>query len=179
VVVVVSAACSSSPSGSGAAEHLAGEEPSGATAITVTSDAFGDGGAIPEKYSCDGQNVSPPLAWSGVPEGAAELALVVDDPDAPGGTFVHWVLFGIDPATTNLDEADVPAGARQAKNSSGDAEYKGPCPPGGDGAHHYRFTVYALDTQLEAADGSAASEVLDAIGGAIAGRGTLTGTFQR
>lgn len=175
--VLLSGGCSSSPAGSGAAEKLAAREVG--AGITVTSPAFAEGAPIPVRFSCDGDDRSPPLAWRGVPDTTTELALVVDDPDAPGGTYVHWVLFGLDPSLGGLDEATVPAGARQATNSAHHARYAGPCPPRGNRAHRYRFTLYALDGRIGAGDGAGAGDVLDAIGGAAIAKGTLTGTFDR
>lgn len=175
--ILVFASCASSPSGSGDAEKLAAQDVE--ASISVASPAFDQDAPIPPKFSCDGDDVSPPLSWDGVPDAAVELALVVDDTDASGGTYVHWVLFGLDPSTTELEEGQVPAGARQANNSAGDARYKGPCPPGGDDAHHYRFTVYALDEQIVADDGASPGDVLSAVAGAAIAKGTLTGTFDR
>jgi hypothetical protein len=146
--------------------------------ITVSSAAFADGAAIPERFTCAGENVSPPLRWSGVPEGTAGVALVVDDPDAPRGTFVHWVVVGLDPATEGLDEGAVPAGARQLPNSAGDAAWTGPCPPGG-AAHHYRFTVYALAREPEVAGDPDPGAAVEAIEAAATARGRLVGTFSR
>lgn len=173
--LLVAASCSSSPSGSGAAADLAGRDVD--AGITVTSTAFGEGEPIPVAFTCDGDDRSPPLAWHGVPDGAADLALVVDDPDAPGGTYVHWVAVGIDPASTGADEAAVPPGGRQVANSAGHARYDGPCPPGRDGAHRYRFTLYALDRAVGADAGL--DDTLAAIGRAAIAKGTLTGTFDR
>ena len=110
-----------------------------------------------------------------MPDDAAELALVMDDPDAPRGTFTHWILFGLAASTTSLDEATIPDGARQARNSSGDAQYFGPCPP--SGTHHYRFTVYALDDSLDLADGAGTTEALHAIADHAIAQGRLVGTF--
>ncbi len=166
-----------SPSGSGHAEDLAAQ-PLDAV-ITVTSSAFADGAAIPTEFSCDGDDVSPPLAWKGVPDDAVELALVVDDPDARNGPYVHWVLFGLDPSVSGLEQGEVPDGASQAKNSAGDAAYKGPCPPGGDDAHRYRFTVYALEEGISLDDGADTGDALDAVSEAATAKGTLTGTFDR
>jgi Raf kinase inhibitor-like YbhB/YbcL family protein len=165
------------PAGSGGAEDLA-DQPLDAV-ITVRSPAFDDGAPIPAEFSCDGDDVSPPLSWEGVPADAVELALVVDDPDARDGPYVHWVLFGLDPASSGLDKAEVPAGARQAKNSAGGAEYKGPCPPGGDEAHTYRFTVYALGEGITVGDGAGTGDALAAVSDAAVAKGTLTGTFER
>jgi Raf kinase inhibitor-like YbhB/YbcL family protein len=146
--------------------------------ITVSSPAFKAGAAIPERFTCEGENVSPPLAWSGVAAGTAEVALVVDDPDAPRGTYVHWVLVGLGPATAGLAEGAVPAGARQLPNSAGDAAWTGPCPPGGP-AHHYRFTVYALRQEPEVADDADPETSVGAIEAAATARGRLVGTFGR
>lgn len=144
-------------------------------AIEVTSSAFAADEEIPVVHSCAGQNISPPLDWTGVPDEASELALVVDDPDAPRGTFTHWILFGLPPSTSSLDEDAVPAGAKQAKNSAGRAEYMGPCPP--SGTHHYRFTVYALDNSLQLADGAATDQALGAISEHAIAQGRLVGLF--
>jgi Raf kinase inhibitor-like YbhB/YbcL family protein len=146
--------------------------------ITVSSPAFRAGEAIPRRFTCAGENVSPPLAWSGVPAGTVEVALVVDDPDAPGGTYVHWLVVGIDPARTELAEGALPAGARQGRNSAGKAAYSGPCPPGGP-PHHYRFTVYALKSKPEVGSDTSPEDAVAAIEAAATTRGRLVGTFGR
>jgi Raf kinase inhibitor-like YbhB/YbcL family protein len=174
-VVVLSASCASHPAGSGAADALA-EQPVDPV-ITVMSDAFGEGEPIPPEFTCDAEETSPPLSWAGVPDDAVELAVVVDDPDARGGTYVHWILFGLQPSVTELGPSEVPAGARQAKNSAGDARYKGPCPPGG--RHQYRFSVYALGEPTGSADGADPGEVLGRIQEAAIAKGTLSGTYER
>jgi Raf kinase inhibitor-like YbhB/YbcL family protein len=168
--------CSSPPAGSGAADELAAQPLD--AAIAVSSPAFGDGDPVPQEFSCDGDDVAPPLSWQGVPNETVELAVVVDDPDAGRGTYVHWVLFGLDPSVTELERGVVPTGGRQARNSAGAAEYKGPCPPGGD-PHHYRFSVYALGAHLDAGDGAGAGTVLTSIRDAAIARGTLVGTYER
>jgi len=145
--------------------------------ITVTSSAFQDGEPIPARFSCDGDNVSPPLSWRGVPSAARAVALVVDDPDAPRGTFIHWVLLDIASATTSLPEASTPAGATQATNSAGQAAYFGPCPP--SGTHHYRFTVYALSSVTGLPDGASLDRALEAIDASAIARGRLVGTYAR
>jgi Raf kinase inhibitor-like YbhB/YbcL family protein len=147
------------------------------TSITVTSTAFRDGGAIAAKYTCDGAGVSPPLAWTGMPTAAQAVAVVVDDPDAPRGTFTHWVLLDLDPATTHIAEGATPPGAKQAKNSAGKAAYFGPCPP--SGTHHYRFTVYALSEATALPDGTGLDEALGAIDAKTIARGRLTGLYSR
>jgi len=146
--------------------------------ITVTSTAWADNTPIPEKYSCDGDDVSPPLAWEGVPEDAVELAVVVDDPDAGGGPFVHWVLFGIDPSVTGLEEGRLPEGASEAKSAFGKVGWGGPCPPEADDAHGYRFTVYALDEKVTADAGADFGGVLGEIEEAATAKGVLVGTFD-
>jgi Raf kinase inhibitor-like YbhB/YbcL family protein len=177
VVATLPFASCGSPKGSGAAEDLAARKLD--AVITMTSSAFADGAPIPTEFTCDGDDVSPPLAWKGVPDDAVELALVVDDPDARNGPYVHWVLAGIEPSVAGLEQGQVPPGVRQAKNSAGDAAYKGPCPPEGDGPHHYRFTLYALGDAITVDDGSGTDDALDALSDAAIARGTLTGTFDR
>src|SRR5919199_3332500 len=113
------------------------------TTIELRSPACNDHAPIPAQYSKDGENVSPALEWSGVPEGTAELAILCEDPDAPGGTFVHWVISRIDPSCTGLAAGEVPPGAVEGRNDYGDIGYGGPQPPIGDPAHRYFFTVHA------------------------------------
>jgi Raf kinase inhibitor-like YbhB/YbcL family protein len=163
----------------GGGDRVEGPPPSAPERITVTSSAFDDGGTIPRRYSCDGDEVSPPLAWKGVPDGAHELALLVEDPDAPGGTFVHWVLFNIPADANGLAEGDVPTNARQGQSSTGEAAYAGPCPPKGDAPHHYEFTLYALKSGLDLPDGAAADDVRAAVAKAALARGRLVGRFGR
>jgi hypothetical protein len=153
------------------------DEPDVPTSISVTSAAFADGEPIPTRYTCDGDEVSPPLAWSGAPEDAAALALVVDDPDAPSGTFTHWVVLDIPLATTSSEEDAVPAGGVQAETSAGAAAYAGPCPP--SGTHHYRFTIVALNEATGLPEGTALDDALAAVDDHTIARGTLTGTYSR
>ena len=150
-----------------------------APAISLASPAFAAGGRIPTKYACDGDDVSPPLSWSGVPAGAVELALTLEDPDAPNGTFVHWVLWGVDPRRPGLDEGAVPAGARQGRTSAGgQTEYVGPCPPEGS-THHYVFTLYVLDRRLDLPAGAPIGDLRAAMKGKVRGQGRLTATYGR
>lgn len=144
--------------------------------IRVTSSAFAADAPIPTAYSCKGDNIAPPLAWTGIPSGAREIALVVDDPDAPSGTYTHWILFGLAPSTASLAEGVVPAGAKQARNSAGHPAYDGPCPP--SGTHHYRFTIYTLDAPIDLADGASKDAALDAISDHATAQGRLVGTFS-
>ena len=145
--------------------------------ITVSSPAFLEGDAIPAKYTCEGPGISPPLSWTGVPTGAARLALVVDDPDAPGGTYVHWVVLNIDAAATGVAAGKVPAGGQQARNSTGEVGYAGPCPP--SGSHHYRFTVYALRQPAPLPGGAALKDALADIAKRSITQGRLTGVFGK
>ncbi|MCR4413561.1 MAG: YbhB/YbcL family Raf kinase inhibitor-like protein [Thermoguttaceae bacterium] len=166
-------------------------EPDMATAkIRVSSTAFGEGEPIPRKHTGEGDDVSPPLAWSGLPDGTAELALIVDDPDAPTPEpWVHWVIYKIPATCTGLPEgvakvlrpAD-PAGALQGKNSWTSGQtigYRGPMPPPGHGVHRYRFQLYALRSKLTAEPGLTKQALLKAIEGQVIGQGQLTGTYQR
>jgi hypothetical protein len=148
--------------------------------MALRSSAFEDGGSIPERFSCEGDNVSPPLAWSRVPADAAELALVVADPDAPDGTFHHWVVLGIAPRDGGVGEGEIPAGAVEAKGSSDNATWIGPCPPGGE-EHDYVFTMYPLSKRLGLAVGADLKTALDAVADArIDGQeAVLEGRFRR
>ncbi|MHB1560647.1 MAG: YbhB/YbcL family Raf kinase inhibitor-like protein [Isosphaeraceae bacterium] len=169
--------------------------PSRAT-IAIRSVAFEEGGAIPGEFTCDGTDRSPPLEWSGVPDSARELALLVDDPDAPGGTFTHWVVVGLPPGSMGVGpgvppEANLPAGsligadtavpgktARQGKNDFGKVGYGGPCPPGG--THRYRFRLFALDATIPAGETALTrAELVKAMEGHIVAEGTLTGKYTR
>jgi hypothetical protein len=145
--------------------------------ISVTSRAFGEGDAIPVEFTCDGADDSPPLAWTGAPDDAAAVALLVDDPDAPRGTFVHWVVLDLPPSTTSVGSGEVPAGGVQARNSAGEASYFGPCPP--SGTHRYRFTVYALSEPTGLDTGADLDEAVTAIDRLAVARGRLTATYHR
>ncbi len=150
--------------------------------IKIACSAFDEGGTIPVKYTCDGEDVSPPLEWSGVPEGAKTLVLISDDPDAPMGTWVHWVLFNL-PATVNNLPEDIPPvqtmenGAKQGMNDFRKIGYGGPCPPGG--THRYYFKIYALDTEIDLEAGATKPEVLRAMEGHILAQGQLMGRYSR
>lgn len=155
----------------------------GEMALTVSSSAFQEGDKIPAKYTCEGQDVSPPLAWSEPPAGTRSLALIVDDPDAPGGVFTHWLLFNIPPDSRELPEAvptqaELASGALQGKTDFGRTGYGGPCPPPGR-PHRYQFTLYALDQPLDLEGGASKKQLLSAMQGHILAQGQLTGTYQR
>lgn len=147
--------------------------------FTLTSSAFTHNGSIPSKYTCDGQNISPALTWHNAPVGTQSFALIVDDPDAPKKVWVHWVLFNISAAASELPE-DVQAGkfVSGSNDSNKDGQYGGPCPP--SGVHHYHFTLYALDTRLNLLEqGASKEDVLKAIKGHVLGQATLIGLYQR
>ncbi len=151
--------------------------------LELRSGAFEGGGNIPARYTCLGENVSPGLSWSGVPAGAQSFVLIMDDPDAPAGTWVHWVIYDILKDAGGLKE-NVPKrpvladGARQGMNSFRRVEYGGPCPPPGP-AHRYVFTLYALDVVLGLAPGASKETVMRGMKGHILGKATLTGMFGR
>lgn len=170
LILVLLAAC-----GGGEPEAL----PPPAGGLEVTSPAFAEGEAVPAEFTCDGENVSPPLRWSGVPERAAELVLLVEDPDAPGDTFVHWVVFGLDPGLPGLERGTLPAGALEGGNDFGEVGYAGPCPPEGDAPHRYVFTLYAISEPLGLQEGASAEEVREAIAEITIAGGELTGTYGR
>ena len=142
---------------------------------------WAEGAPIDARYTCDGDDISPAISWSGPPAGTIELAFsLVDESAASGGEpLVHWVIAGVDPADVSLIEGQVPLGAVQATNSFNTAGWTGPCPPPGEPAHVYRLTMYALSQQSELADGSAAQEMLDYVAEISAGSTELTGTYQR
>lgn len=152
--------------------------------FALTSSAFEDGAPIPERYSCHGENASPPLAWSAPPPSTQSLALIMDDPDAVkvvGRVWDHWLLFNLPAAARSLAEGvpqqgELPDGSRHGKNSSGGLGYGGPCPPSGQ-SHGYVFTVYALDTVLELKPGATKAEILKAIDSHILGQAQLIGQY--
>ena len=145
--------------------------------LKITSAAFADREAIPEKYTCDGQDVSPPLALDAIPAGTRSLALIVDDPDAPVGTWVHWVLWNIPPETRAIGESSVPTGAHQGRNDWKRNSYGGPCPP--SGTHRYFFKIYALDAAPELGPSTTKADLERAMTGHILARGELVGTYRR
>lgn len=148
-------------------------------AMEITSSAFSNEGLIPAKYTCNGNNISPPLEWGGVPDKTKSLALIMDDPDAPMGTYDHWVVFNIPPTTTGFAEAvtGYPEGTQLGLNSSKKAAYTGPCPP--DKIHRYFFKLYALDVLLDLKTGASKANVLSAMKGHILGEAQLMGRYDQ
>jgi Raf kinase inhibitor-like YbhB/YbcL family protein len=154
----------------------------GNMSFKITSSAFGEGELIPRKYTCDARDVSPPLAWTGVPAGAKTLALIADDPDAPMGTWVHWVAYNLPAGVAELPEATPPdpelkGGGRQGRNDFKRFGYGGPCPP--SGTHRYFFKLYALDVALDLAAGATKAELLRAMEGHILAEAQLMGKYKR
>jgi Raf kinase inhibitor-like YbhB/YbcL family protein len=143
----------------------------------LRSPEFERGQPIPRKHTCEGEDVSPPLAWAGAPEGTASLALVVDDPDAPSGTFTHWLAWGIDPAAGSLAEGE--AGPVEGRNDFGSSGWRGPCPPPGHGPHRYSFRLYALESELDLPAGAGKTEVERAIAEGVLAAAELVGTHER
>jgi len=163
------------------------QEPKSATGhvvkIQLTSAAFADGQPIPVKYTGDALDISPPLAWTNAPAGTKSFALITDDPDAPAGTWTHWVIYDLPPTATALPEdtlkvAQLRNGAKQGLNSSKKTGYSGPMPPPGK-AHRYYFKLYALDKLTGLASGATKADLLKAMDGHVLGEGQLMGTYQR
>jgi Raf kinase inhibitor-like YbhB/YbcL family protein len=156
--------------------------PSAVETFEVTSNIFKAGEMIPGRYTCDGEDVSPQLSWGKIPNGTKELALICDDPDAPSGTWVHWVAYGIQPTiasfSENVPKKDTPSGFKQGKNSFGKVGYGGPCPPRGS-THRYFFKLYALDRALDLKPGATKDEVSKAMQGHIIAQGEIIGRYGR
>jgi Raf kinase inhibitor-like YbhB/YbcL family protein len=143
----------------------------------LSSEAFEHGAQIPRRHTCEGEDLSPPLAWSGLPEGTRSVALICDDPDAPTGTFTHWVAWGLDPAAGGLAEGvSAPA---EGLSSFGTPGYRGPCPPPGHGPHRYSFRLFALDAAPEVEPGAGRDELERALEAHVLESAELVGTFER
>ncbi|MGB3492873.1 MAG: YbhB/YbcL family Raf kinase inhibitor-like protein [Elainellaceae cyanobacterium] len=158
------------------------ELPASSQPMQLQSSAFDPEETIPQTYTCDGQDLSPPLSWDAPPEGTQSLALIADDPDAPSGTFVHWIIFNLAADVRSLPEAvppdnTLPSGGIQGKNGFGNIGFGGPCPP--SGTHRYFFKLYALDTELDLGSGASKPDVVKAIDGHILGHAELMGTYSR
>ncbi|HSG32422.1 MAG TPA: YbhB/YbcL family Raf kinase inhibitor-like protein [Thermodesulfobacteriota bacterium] len=150
--------------------------------IKLTSPAFENGSMIPVRYTCDGNDISPRLNWENIPDGTESIAIIMDDPDAPRGTWVHWVIYNLSPDADELPEniateETVQDGAIQGKNSWGTIGYGGPCPPGG--VHRYFFKIYALDSGPPAHPGATKEQLLESMSGHILDEGQLMGKYER
>ncbi len=150
--------------------------------ISISAEAFKNGEAIPAEYTCDGKDISPALSWEGIPASAKSIALIMDDPDAPMGTFVHWVIFNIPASAQKLakgipEDKTLGDGSRQGTNDFRSIGYGGPCPPGG--THRYYFKIYALDTMLNLPAGATKADVEKAMKGHVLAQGELMGKYGR
>ncbi len=150
--------------------------------ISLKSPSFKEGEMIPQRFTCDGEDISPELMWESIPEGYQTLAIVCDDPDAPMGTWVHWIIYNIPPGLTGLKEGippdeSLPDGTKQGKNSWRRIGYGGPCPPGG--THRYFFKIYSLDTRLDLDPGVSKSQLIRAMEGHTLAQGQLMGRYHR
>jgi Raf kinase inhibitor-like YbhB/YbcL family protein len=159
------------------------ESQKGESSMLLTSPAFREGNTVPTDHTCDGKDSSPEIAWSGAPDGTKSFALICDDPDAPRGTWVHWVIFDLPPTTAKLASGIAPdrelsQGGKQGKNDFGKIGYGGPCPPPGK-PHRYYFKLYALDTMLNLQPGATKQQVEQAMKGHILAEGTLMGKYGR
>lgn len=145
--------------------------------LAIASSAFVQNGTIPVQYTCDGQDINPPLSIANIPAGTQGLALIVDDPDAPGGTASHWLVWNINPSITSIPANSVPSGAQQGTNYDGSVKYLGPCPPLDDAKHHYLFNLYALDIMLSLQSGGSKNALEAAMAGHILGQAQLVGLY--
>lgn len=170
VFALILSACASSAA-------LTSTVPAGAAKLILVSGAFAEGETIPQKFTCDGSDLSPALKWNGAPPATRSFALIMDDPDAPLGTFTHWVAFDIPATQTEIAEGALSAGT-SGRNSGGKTGYMGPCPP--SGVHRYIFTLYALDVgSLKLSAGATKEQVLAAMEGHILAQGSLMGRYGR
>lgn len=145
--------------------------------LNISSPEFSEGGSIPASYTCKGQNINPPLNITGVPNKALSLALILHDPDAVNGDFVHWLVWDIPTSTKNIATNSAPVGAIQGANGTGQPKYMGPCPPAGTGTHRYMFELYVLNTTLGLKSGSSRTDLEKAMQGHILAKKNLTGLF--
>jgi Raf kinase inhibitor-like YbhB/YbcL family protein len=181
VPVLAALAAAAAGCGGGNDDNRKPELPAAPDTIALSTPEFKDGGAIPSRLTCDGAGTPPTIAWRGLdPAKGAEAVFVVEDPDAPGGTFTHWTVYGIPTATGSglAAHGEFPTGVRNGRNSAGKAGWTPPCPPKGDDAHHYTFALYELKQGSTLKPGASPEEVRALLKGAVA-RGTFTGTYRR
>jgi Raf kinase inhibitor-like YbhB/YbcL family protein len=151
---------------------------SGTASIRLQSPAFADRASLPRRFTCDGRGVSPNLSWSAVPKGTRSIVLLLEDPDAPGGTFTHWSVYAIPKKSRKIAQGKIPAHAKQGRNSFGKVGYGPPCPPHGAGAHHYVFTVYAVPHEA-AFGGGADITAVSRLAATASAKGVLTARYGR
>lgn len=145
--------------------------------MELSTPAFAPGARIPARYTCEGEDVSPALSWTAPPAGTRSLALIVEDPDAPGRTFTHWLAWGIDPGCAGLGEGE--RAPREGRNDFGAPGYRGPCPPVGHGPHRYVFRLLALDAELDLPPGASRGQVERALAGHVLAEAELVGIYER
>lgn len=145
--------------------------------MTIASPSFENNSLIPQKYTCNGENVNPLLMFGSIPPEAKSIALVVTDPDAPGGTFTHWIVYNMPSTTTQIDENSTPTDSQEAQNSFGKKEYGGPCPP--SGTHHYIFTLYALNSMISIPDKASVADIERVIQNNSIEQASLTGLYAK
>jgi Raf kinase inhibitor-like YbhB/YbcL family protein len=145
--------------------------------LAVTSESFQHGDPVPERHALEGENLSPPLSWSGLPDGTQSIAVICEDPDAPSGTFVHWMGWGMGPQAGGLGEGE--SAPHEGQNGFGNTGYGGPSPPPGHGRHRYYFRVYALDAEPSLDEGASKQQLEAAIDGHVLATGELMGTYER
>jgi Raf kinase inhibitor-like YbhB/YbcL family protein len=172
-LLAVAAGC-----GSGSGATASGPRPARST-IGLTSSAFLNGSSIPSRYTCDGEDLAPPLTWTRVPVRARSLALIVEDENAPGGAFLHWSVYDLPRGSSGTGTGHLPQGSVEGKNSFGHVGYGRPCPPRGDPAHHYVFSIHALDDTPSLPSGASPAAVREAVAAHAIAAGALTGTYRR
>jgi len=172
-VLVALAGC-----GSGNGATASGPRPTRST-VGLTSSVFLNGSSIPSRYTCDGEDLAPPLTWTRVPARAGSLALLVEDQNAPGGAFVHWSVYDLPRGSSGTGTGQVPQGGVEGRNSFGRVGYGGPCPPRGDPPHHYVFSIHALDDTPGLPSGASPAVVREAVAAHEIAAGALTGTYRR
>lgn len=167
--------------GCGGGDKKSSPPPTVPATIKVSSPAFKDRGTLPVRFTCDGSlgGVNPAIGWSHKPRGTKSQALIVTDPDAPGGNFTHWTVWGMMARTNGLDTDIPPLGLPQGRNSAGTSKYAAPCPPKGSSPHRYEFVVYALKEPIALKPGAPADQVIDKVKRAAIARGVLTGKYSR
>jgi Raf kinase inhibitor-like YbhB/YbcL family protein len=164
--------------GSGNGTTASGPRPTRFT-VGLSSSAFLSGSSIPSRYTCDGEDIAPPLTWTRVPARARSLALLVEDQNAPGGTFVHWSVYDLARSSSGTGTGSLPQGSVEGRNSFGRVGYGGPCPPHGDPPHHYVFSIHALDDKPGLPSGASPAAVREAVAAHAIAAGALTGTYRR
>jgi len=182
LLMMFAVACAKQPTATKPNPPTTQTPPGTTAAIKLTSSAFTEGQPIPRQYTCSGINISPPLEWTGIPKSAKTIAIVADDPDAPGGTWVHWVIYNLPADIIGMVEnlpatEDLKGGGFLGKNDFEKIGYGGPCPP--SGTHRYFFKIYALDTELPLKAGATKAEVEKAMAGHVVAQGQLMGTYNR